>query len=84
MGNNMAWERLNPECGQGKLVVNVHVEEIVNLSIVKGSNFLKVQEFYETVSQNYDALLTMGEANILHGFVMSTLNKLPQVRPDIV
>ena len=26
----------------------------------------------------------MGKADMLRGFVMSTLNKLPQVRPDIV
>ena len=36
------------------------------------------------MSRNYDALLTMGEADMLRGFVMSTLNKIPQVRPDIV
>ncbi|XP_068725012.1 uncharacterized protein [Montipora capricornis] len=84
MGYKVAWERLKTEYGQGKLVVNAHVEEIVNLPIVNGSNYLKVQEFYETVSRNHDALLTMGEADILRGFVMSTLNKLPQVRPDIV
>ena len=56
----------------------------MNLPIVKGSNYLKVQEFYETVSPNHDALLTLEEADILRGFVMSTLNKLPHVRPDIV
>ena len=61
--------------------MNAHEEEIVNLPIV---NYLKVQEFYETVSRNHNALLTMGQAEILRGFVMSTLNKLPKVRPDIV
>ena len=64
--------------------MNAHVEKKVNLPVVKGSNYLKIQEFYESVSRNYDALLTMGEADILRGFVMSTLNKLMQVRPDIV
>ena len=64
--------------------MNAHREEIVNLPVVKGSNYLKIQEFYESVSRNYDALLSMGEVEMLRGFVMSTLNKLPQVRPDIV
>ena len=64
--------------------MNAHREEIVNLPIVKGSNYLKIQEFYESVSRNYNALLSMGEADILRGFVMSTLNKLPQLTPDIV
>ena len=84
IGYKIAWERLKSEYGQSKLVVNARVEEIVNLPVIKGSNYLKIQEFYESVSRNYDALLTMGEADMLRGFVMSTLNKIPQVRPDIV
>ena len=44
---------------------------------------MKIQEFYESVNRNYDALLSMGEADMLRGFAMSTLNKLPQERPDI-
>ena len=83
-GYKIAWERLKSQYGQSKLVVNAHVEEIVTLPVIKGSNYLKIQEFYESVSRNYDALLTMGEADMLRGFVMSTLNKIPQVRPDIV
>ena len=55
----------------------------MNLPVVTGSNYLKIQEFYESVSRNYDALLSMGEADMLRGFAMSTLNKLPQERPDI-
>ena len=56
----------------------------MNLPVIEGSNYLNIQEFYESVSRNYDALLTMGEADMLRGFVMSTLNKIPKVRPDIV
>ena len=64
--------------------MNAHVEEIVNLPVIKGSSYLRIKEFYESVSRNYDALLTMSEVDMLRGFVMSTLNKIPQVRPDIV
>ena len=64
--------------------MNALVEEILNLLAVKGSNYLKIQEFYESVSRNYDALLTMGGCDMLRGFVTSTLYKLLQVRPDIV
>ena len=45
---------------------------------------MKVREFYEPLSRNYDALLTLGEAEMLKGFVMTTVNKLPQVKPDLV
>ena len=64
--------------------LNNRQEEIVNLPVIKGSSYLKIQEFYESVSRNYDALLTMGEADMLRGLVLSTLNKLPKVTPDIV
>ena len=45
---------------------------------------MKIQEFYESVSRNYDALLTVGEADMFRGLAMSTLSKPPQVRPNIV
>ena len=61
----------------------VHVEKRVNLPFVTGSNYLKSQEFYESVNRNYNALLSMREADMLRGFVMSTLHKLPQERPNI-
>ena len=84
IGYKVAWERLQSEYGYSKVVVNAHVEEILNLPVVKGSNYLKIQEFIESASRNYDALLMMGEADMLRGFVTSTLNKIPQMRPNIV
>ena len=36
------------------------------------------------VSKNFDALLTLGEAEMLRRFVMSTLNKLPHMKPVLV
>ena len=62
-----------------------YVQEIVNQAIVKGYNCAKIRHFYGTLSKNYhDALLTLREANILKGFVIATLNKLLQVKPDLV
>lgn len=60
------------------------MDEIINLNPVKGSNYGKVQEFYEKLSNNFDALQTLEEGDRLHGFVMTTLNKLPQIKPDLV
>ena len=84
VGYKTAWERLKKEYGQTKVVVNAHMDEIINLTPVRGSNYSKVQEFYEKLSKNYDALQTLEEGEKLHGFVMATLNKLPQVKPDLV
>ena len=64
--------------------MNAHMEEIINLFLVKGSNYFRVQEFYEKLSRNYNALQTLEEGQKLQGFVMTTLNKLPQVKPYLV
>ena len=64
--------------------MNAHMEEIINLFLVKGSNYFRVQEFYEKLSRNYNALQTLKEGQKLQGFVMTTLNKLPQIKPDLV
>ena len=84
MGYKVAWERLQSEDGQTKLVINAYVNEIANVPVVRGTSYKKIQKFYEKVSQNFDALLTLGEAEMLRGFVMTTLNKLPHVKPDLV
>ena len=52
--------------------------------MVRETNYAKIHEFYEKVSKNFDALLTLGEAEMLRGFVMITLNKPPHVKPDLV
>lgn len=52
MGYKVAWERLQSEYGQRKAVINAYVGEIVNLPVVKGTNYGKIQEFYEKVSKN--------------------------------
>ena len=84
VGYKTAWDRLKKEYGQTKVVINAHMDEIINLFPVKGSNYFRVQEFYEKLSRNYDALQTLEEGQKLQGFVMTTLNKLPHVKPDLV
>jgi hypothetical protein len=84
IGYKTAWERLKKEYGHTKLVVNAHMDEIITLPVIKGTNYEKIQEFYEKLSKNYDALQTLGEDNMLKGLVMTTLNKLPNVKPDLV
>ena len=51
---------------------------------MKGNSYDKVRDFYERLSKNLDALQTLGEEDMLRGFVMTTLKKLPQVKPDLV
>lgn len=65
VGYKTAWERLKKEYGQTKVVVNAHMDEIINLTPVRGSNYSKVQEFYEKLSKNFDALQTLEEGEKL-------------------
>ena len=60
--------------------MNVHMDSFP----VKGSNYFRVQEFYEKLSRYYDALQTLEEGKKLQGFVMTMLNKLPHIKPDLV
>ena len=60
------------------------MEEIINLPVTRGSNYERVHKFYEKLRKNFDVLQTLGEGEMLKSFVLSTLNKLPQVKPDLV
>ena len=73
-GYQTAWKRLKAEYGQTKQVVNAHMEEIIGLPVVKGTNYTKVQEFYEKLSKSFDALQTLEEDGSLRALAMTTLN----------
>ena len=62
------WDRLKEEYGQTKVVMNAHMEEIINLFLVKGSNYFRVQEFYEKLSRNYDALQTIEVTRVCYDY----------------
>ena len=83
-GYETAWERLKREYGQTQVVVNAHVTEKINLGIVKGTDYERVRKFYEKLSRCYDALQTLDRKDILSGLVMTTISKLPNVKPDLV
>ena len=83
-GLKIAWDRLKKEYGQKQTVINTHIEEVVNLPVIRSTSYTKIQDFYEKLSKNYDALSTLGEKEVLKGFVMTTLNKLHAIKSDIV
>ena len=61
IGYKTAWQRLEKEYGRTRLVINAHIDEVVNLQMVRGSSYEKILAFYERLSKNYDALQTFGE-----------------------
>ena len=46
IGYKPAWQRLKKEYGQTRLVVNAHIDEVVNLQMVRGSFYEKISAFY--------------------------------------
>ena len=48
--------------------MNAHMEEIINLFLVKGSNYFRVQEFYEKLSRNYDVFQTLEVARVCYDY----------------
>jgi hypothetical protein len=84
VGYKTAWDRLKKEYGQTRAMISAHLDEIINLPTIRGTNHEKIQEFYDKLSRNFDALQTLGEGEELQGFVTNTLNKLPHVKPDLV
>jgi hypothetical protein len=77
VGYKTAWDRLKKEYGQTRALISAHLDEIINLPTIRGTNHEKIQEFYDKLSRNFDALQTLGEGEKLQGFVMNTLNKSP-------
>ena len=84
VGYKTAWERLTKEYGQTQMVVNAHVNEIISLPVIRGTSYWKTLSFYEKLSKSFDALQTLGKGDTLTGLVMTTINKLPHVKPDVV
>ena len=83
-GYETTWERLKREYGLTKVVVNPHMTQMMNLGIIKGTDYERVRKFYEKLSRCYDALQTLDRKDTLDLLVMTTINKLPNVKPDLV
>ena len=51
---------------------------------MRGASYNKVHEFYESPSRSYGALQTLGAGSILKGLVFPALNKLLNIKADLV
>ena len=86
--NSKGYERAknDPKEKYGKTseVANAHMQCIIALPTVQGSQPVKIHEFYEKLSTNIQTLETMGKTKEINGYVRVTLDKLPGVRADLV
>ena len=82
-GYDRAMELLREEYGQDKTVLAAHTKEIINLQSVRGTRYLSVKEFYETLLINFEALRAMDGDGKVEGLVLSTLDKLSGIKADL-
>ena len=74
---------LKTKYGKTSEVANAHMQSIVSLPVVKGTQPKKIHEFFESLVTNTQALETMGKLSQVHGFVRPTLDKLLGIRADL-
>ena len=78
--------------GRDTEVSNAHIQAILSLPTItthdRGNpgfaELSKVHEFYEKLLTNVQTLDTMGKLNEIKGYVRMTLDKLPDIRSDLV
>ena len=75
---------LESRYGRTSEIVTAHIQKIMNLQTVNGTNPTKVNEFYETLLKNVQALETMGKLESVNGYVRMVLDRLPGIRSELV
>ena len=83
-GYERATTILKTKYGKTSEVANSHMQSIVSLPVVKGTQPKKIHEFFESLVTNTQAFETMGKISQVHGFVRPTLDKLSWIRADLV
>lgn len=83
-GYERAKNILKTKYGKLSEVANAHIQQIIALPTVQGSQPSKIHEFYENLVTNAQALETMGKIKEINGYVRVTLDKLPGIRADLV
>jgi hypothetical protein len=74
---------LKTRYGKESEVANAHIQSIISLPTVPGTDAKKINRFFETLVANTQTLETMGKLKEVKGFVRSTLDKLPGIRADL-
>ena len=61
-------------------MINAHVQEIMGLPVVNGTNPKTIHEFYSKLIKHVQALETMGKLNMINGYVRTVLDCLPDIK----
>ena len=65
-------------------VANVHMQCIIGLSTIHGVDPAKIHEFHAKLTSHIQVLETMGKIKEIGGFVRAMLDKLCDIRADLV
>ena len=75
---------LKNKYGKMSEIVNGYVQNIMGLPVISGANPAKINQFYEALSFNVQALETLGKLREVNGYVRMSIDKLPGIRGDLV
>ncbi len=83
-GYERAKQILKTKYGKPSEVANAHIQGLMALPTIHGTQPWKIHEFYDKLVMNVQALETMGKLIEVNGYVRLTLDKLPGIRADLV
>ena len=83
-GYERAKNILRNKYGKMSEIVNGYVQNIMGLPVISGANPAKINQFYEALSFNVQALETLGKLREVNGYVRMSIDKLPGIRGDLV
>ena len=75
---------LKSKYGKSSKVINAHVQEIMGLPVVNGTNPKTLHEFYSKLVKHVQALEAIGKLNMINGYVRTVLDHLPGISSDLV
>ena len=75
---------LKTKYGGPSEVANAHMQNIMGLPVIPGTNPARISEFYEKLVTNIQTLESMAKEKEIRGYVRPTLEKLPGMRAYLV
>ena len=86
--NSKSYERaksiLKSAYGNPSELANALIQNILNLPVIVGFNPVKIQDFYVKIITRIQSIDTIGKLKEIIMYVRSTLDKLPDIRVDLV
>ena len=83
-GYERAKNILKTKYGRPSEVANAHIQCLIGLQTVHGTQPWKIHDFHDKLVINVQALETMGKLVEVNGYVRPILDKLPGIRADLV